>query len=254
MKTLKQMRRYSKYAVVGLGTGALMLAAFALAQNTGNVLVSPKSKNLASFSTTTAKQRLEAAEVRAKEAVQNLEKIRTQVQGEVKQVRAKVQEKIGEILNNQKQKSAEQIVSQLEHLNEVWTDHFADVLNHLDTVLQKIKTRADKAAANSLDVSGVNTAITTAETAISKARTAIETQAKKAYTVDLTAVQKDIATTTTAIGQNKLVTNLRAQFKTLRDQLMKDLFGLRDGLVKEARTTVQNAFQALSKVPDVNED
>ncbi len=149
---------------------------------------------------------------------------------------------------------AEQIVNQLERLNKVWTDHFTNVLNHLDTVLQKIKTRADKASANSQDVSGVNAAIQAAETTISNARSAVEAQAKKTYTVDLTAVNSGIATTTAATGQNQLVINLRAQFKVVRDQLMKDLFGLRDGLMKDSRLAVQNALQLLSKIPKVNEE
>lgn len=257
MKILKQIRRYSKYAGAGLGIGALMLATFAFSQNTSNTanpLISPKTKIPANFSTTTAKQRLEAAEVRAKEAVQNVEKIREQAKIKVQEAREKIQQKVTEISNKQKQKSADQIVNQLEHLNKVWTDHFTSVLNHLDTVLQKIKTRADKASANNQDVLEANTAIKAAETAISNARAAVEAQVKKTYTVDLTAVNSGIATTTTAIGQNQLVINLRAQFKKLRDQLMKDLFGLRDGLMKEARLAVQNSFQLLSKIPKVNEE
>ncbi len=257
MKISKQIGKYSKYAGVGLGIGALMLAVFAFAEDTGNnakPLISPKPKAFANFSTTTAKERLEAVKERASEAAGNLEKIRERAQGEVKQVREKLQEKMGEIRDKQKQKMAEQIVNQLERLNKVWTDHFTKVLNHLDTVLQKIKTRADKALANGQDVSAVNTAVQAAETAISKARSAIETQAKKTYIVNLTAINSGIATTTTAAGQNQLVINLRAQFKTLKDQLMKDLFGLRDGLMKEARTAVQNALQLLSKVPKVNEE
>lgn len=254
MKILKQIRRYSKYAGVSLGIGALMLATFAFAQNTGKSLISPKTKIPANFSTTTAKQRLEAAEQRAKEAVQNLEKIREQTQIKVQATHEKIQQKMAEIRDKQKQKLAEQVVNQLERLNKVWTDHFTNVLNHLDAVLQKIKTRVDKASANSQDVSAVNAAVVAAETAISNSRAAIEVQAKKTYTVDLTAVNSDIATTTTASGQNQLMINLRAQFKTLRDQLMKDLFGLRDGLMKDSRLAVQTSLQLLSKISKVNED
>lgn len=254
MKILKQIRRYSKYAGAGLGIGALMLATFAFSQNTGNLLISPKTKIPANFSTTTAKERMEAAQKRASEAVKNLEKIREQTKIKIQEAREKIQQKVTEIRDKQKQKLAEQIVNQLERLNKVWTDHFTNVLNHLDAVLQKIKTRADKTSANNQDVSVVNAAAQAAETAISNARSAIETQAKKTYTIDLTAVNSDIATTTTAIGQNQLIINLRAQFKTLRDQLKKDLFGLRDGLIKDARTAVQSTLQALNKIPKVNEE
>lgn len=170
------------------------------------------------------------------------------------EARERVQNKLMEIQDRQKQKLAAQIANQFDHINKVWTDHFTNVLNRLEAILEKIKNRADKAAANSQDASGVDAAIKNAETAILTARAAVETQAKKTYAVDLTAVNSGIATTTTAMGQNKLIINLRAQFKTLRDQLREDLFELRDGAIKDSRTAVQDALQALTKVPKVDEE
>ena len=254
MKMLKQIKRYLKYAGLGLGAGMLVLATFTFAQTANKPLTSPNPKIPANYSTTTAKERLEAAKVRANEAVKNLEKIREQAKVNVQEAREKVQKKVAEIRDEQKQKLAGQIVNQLEHLNKVWTDHFTNVLNRLDAVLQKIKTRADKASSNGQDVIAVNTAVQTAETAISNARGAVEAQAKKIYAVDTTTVNIGVASTTSATGQTQIIKNLKAQFKTVGDQLKKDLFVLRDGLIKDSRTAVQNALQALNKVPKVNED
>jgi hypothetical protein len=65
-------------------------------------------------------------------------------------------------------------------------------------------------------------------------------------------VSSGVATTTTTAGQNQLIINLRAQFKTLKDQLKKDLTSLRDGLMEDARSAAQKALEELSKVPNVD--
>lgn len=262
---MRKIKDIGKYAGITIGIGILLLSAFAFAKDSGKSLTLTANKKLETvgqrriqalqnLATSTIKQRLEDIQKKADEAKQNLEKIRDEAQAKMKQAKEKLEEKMNEIRDKQKQKMAQQIEKQFDHLNQVWTDHFTKVLNRFDAILEKIKTRADKAAANGQDVSGVDTLIKTAETTISNARTAVEAQAKKTYTVDLTVVNSGVATTTTPTGQDQLIKNLRAQFKTLRDQLMKDLFGLRDGVMKDSRNAVQDALQALSKVPKVDEE
>ena len=96
---------------------------------------------------------------------------------------------------------------------------------------------ATKAETSGKDVTAVKTAIQNAKAAIETARTAVETQAKKPY----------IATFSSETG-------LGAAFKAVREQLRRDLFGLRDGAMKSSREAVQNALQALKGVPKVDED
>ena len=55
------------------------------------------------------------------------------------------------------------------------------------------------------------------------------------------------------IQQEKIVQGLRTAFKKLHETLFKDLFALRDGPMKDARRALQNAHQALSKIPGVDE-
>jgi hypothetical protein len=261
------IKNIGKYAGLAAGIGVLLgSASFVLAQTQKSptpASVTTTNQNAASIeqrkiqalqniATTTVKKIIESAVKTSGEAMQNLEKIRVEAQEKIKQTVEKAQQKITEIRDEQKQQQALQIANQLDHLNQQWTEHFTQVLNRLEVILEKIKNRADKAAANANDVSAVDAAISAAETAISNARAAVETQAKKTYTVDLTAVSSGIATTTTTAGQNQLIINLRAQFKTLKDQLEKNLTSLRDGLMKDARTAVQKALEELIKVPNVD--
>jgi DNA repair exonuclease SbcCD ATPase subunit len=256
-----------KFAGIICGIAVLLVFIPALAQsNAGNTPPVPATKQklqeieqrriqaIKNFATTTAKQRLEAVEQKNTQAAEKIKALREQVQEKIKNVREKVQQKITEIRDKQKQRQTQQIIKQLEHLNQVWIDHLTKLLNHYDAVLEKIKTRTDKAAANGNDVSAADAAIQAAKTAILSGRTAVETQAKKTYMPDLTAVNSGVASSTTPTGQNQMIKNLRDQFKTLKEQLQKDLFDLRDGAIKNARTAVQNALQALSKVPKVDEE
>ena len=170
--------------------------------------------------------------------------IPSQSQDKLNQVKQAVVKKLGLIKDKVKQGAANKIVEQMDRLNKTWTDHFANVLDHLDAVLQKIKSRADKASANGQDMTAVTTAIQNAESKIAAAKTAVASQAKQTYAVDATKVS--------GASQGSLVSQLKAQFTILKDKIKQDLTGLRDGAMKDAKTAVQNALQALSQVPNVD--
>ncbi len=170
-----------------------------------------------------AKKRVEAARETAKEAV--------------KVKREELKKRLGEIKDERKKAAATRLDEQMNRLNERWTTHFTDVLDHLDDVLGKIQIRADKAVSLGKDVSAVKTAVDAAKVAIASARTAVETQAKKTYIATITSDAK-----------------LGEAFKSVRDQLHKDLTDLRDGPVKNARDAVQNAARSLGGVPKVDDE
>lgn len=191
------------------------------------------------------------AEERAQKANEHVQKVRDEAQGKVKEHREDLREKIGKIKDAKKQEAANKIANQMEHINQVWTNHFVNVLDRLDAVLQKIKSRTEKVATNGTDVSSANTAIAKAETAIATARTAVATQAQKTYVVDMSSLTQDISTTD---GQNMLVSDLRKKFKELRNQLFADLTALRDGAMKDARTAVADVLKTLSQLPHVDKE
>jgi len=163
------------------------------------------------------------------------------------QISLDLRKKINQINNPPQREMATKIALQLGRINQVSTDNSTNVLNKLNAVLQKIKSRRDKALVNGKDVSLINTAIQRAEIVISLARKAVLQQAKKTYVVDT----KDISTES---SQNVLVSKLRIQFHLVRDQLFDDINFLRFGVVNDARTTVQDVLRILSGIPDVDKE
>jgi len=175
---------------------------------------------------------------KAQEAAKNrLEVAREEVKKTVEARQTELKDKISKLRDEKKKQIATRLDEQMARLNVQWTDHFSNVLNRLLEILGKIELRTTKAETSGKDVTAVKTAIQNAKAAIETARTAVETQAKKTY----------IATFSSETG-------LGAAFKVVREQLRKDLFGLRDGAMKNSREAVQNALQALKSVPKVDED
>ena len=165
----------------------------------------------------TAKERLKAA--------------REETKKNIKTRQTEFKDKISKLRDEKKKQIAMRLDEQLARLNTQWTDHFDNVLNRLSEILSKVELRAEKAGVNGKDVSAVKTAIQNAKTAIETARTAVETQAKKTY-----------------IAAFESENELGAAFKSVKGQLQKDLFGLRDGAIKSSREAVNNALQALKSL------
>lgn len=177
--------------------------------------------------------------------------VREQVKDHLEEVKERVQEKVSQIKDKAKRAAAEKITVKFEHINEVWTNHFDNVLDKLEDALEKIKSRRDKALVNGEDVALVDAAIEEAEDSIDEARLAVNAQSQKTYVVDVLAV--DDATATESSQQN-LIKELKEQFTLLRNQLFSDLMGLRDGPMKNAKAKVHDALQALSQIPHVDEE
>src|SRR3990167_5757261 len=187
IKLIYMIKNVKKYTfVLGMSAVLLFSTAFVFAQDQNTRLEDLKR----------------AAQTRAQEAKQQVQQLREQAQDKAKQMREDSKQKINKIKDQKKRDAAVRIADQLNHINQVWTDHFANVLDKLDATLQKIKSRTEKASAAGRDVSTVNTAIQNAENAIASARTAVANQAQKTYTVDTTAITQ--ATSTTS-EQNNLV-------------------------------------------------
>lgn len=168
-------------------------------------------------------------------AVKQFEEVRKEAKAKVEAKRVEVKEKIQQLKDERKKAIALRVDEQLNRLNEQWTKHFSNVLNQLNDVLGKIELRAEKAKANGQDTTAVTAAIEKAKQTIATAKSAVEEQVKKSYIATIESEDK-----------------LKDAFKTQRDLLHKDLFGLRDGLMKDARKAVQDALQSLRIVPEVD--
>lgn len=170
-------------------------------------------------------------------AKKRIETVREEAKKAAETRRVELKDKISKLRDEKKKQIATRLDKQLAHLNAKWTDHFNNVLNRLSEILSKVELRANKAETNGKDITAVKTAITNAKTAIATARAAVEAQAKKTYITTFSSEKE-----------------LGAAFKAVREQLHKDLFGLRDGAMKSAREAVQSAHQALKGVPKVDDE
>lgn len=175
-----------------------------------------------------------------------------EVKERVEEKRAKAEERLSEIKDKKKQEMAQRFAKQIEELNKTWTDHFTQQLDRYDAVVKKIQDRAAIAAGTGKDVSATTAAVQSAKAAISTARAAVVAQAAKAYVLDAAAVATT-ASTTTQVGQEQLMKNLKNSFQELHKALFADLTALRDGQMTEVRKSVQSALQTLEKIPSVNE-
>ncbi len=143
--------------------------------------------------------------------------------------------RLQQIKDAQKRKIVEHIVGQLEALNKRLTDHYLNVLDKLSGVLNRIRSRADKVAADGFNVLNVQTAISDAERALNDARTAVITQAGKSYDP-------------TVLVEAKLKDNVKSVRQAVRDDLNTVL-----DAVKAARSAVQKAAVTLAQIPKVDE-
>ena len=193
---------------------------------------------------------MEAAKERAQNTAGQIKQLRQEGQERAKEIREAQKEKINRLKDQNKRQAADKIAGQLAHINQTWTDHFTRVLDHLDAILQKIRNRAEKASADGKDISTVTAAIQKAEDAIASARLAVAAQAQKTYVLSAGALAD---TATSAVDdQENLLRGLKDEFKRLRSALFRDLALLRDGPMRDARTSLFDALQALSQIPDVN--
>ena len=134
------------------------------------------------------------------------------------------------IRDEKKAQLLERVEDKVNQINERRTDHFLKVLERLREILAKIQSRADRAEANGKNVSGVDTAIASAESAIGAAETAVNTQADKMYELTI----NDESTARNDVG---------AALKKLQE----DLKATRD-VVNKARTAVFDALRALVRL------
>lgn len=154
---------------------------------------------------------------------------RSAVKSSIEAKRADLRQRLQTIRDEQKRKTVERIDAQMDALNERWTNHFSNVLDRLEGIVEKIEERMAQAETRGRDVSAVKAAISEAKSAIAASRTAVAAQAGKTYAI----------TVTTEDG-------LRTEVGKARKALHDDLAAARD-TVKSARDAVHGAATALAQ-------
>jgi len=225
----------------------------ALMKNQGATTTRATRDALKEKAQATREEAKEKMETQREEAKKRMEVAREEAKTRMETRREELKQRLSDIRDTQKQQRAERIAKQFDKLNQKWTDHFIKLLDRYDAITEKIQDRADIAEGAGKDIAATTAAIQSAKATINTARTAIIAQTAKTYTIDTSAITTTTATTTTN-GQDELMKSLRTAFQNVHKTIFKDLFALRDGVMKDARKSVQDALQTLKMIPRVDEN
>ena len=164
-----------------------------------------------------------------------LESQRQEMKAKIEARKNELKVKLQKITNERKQKIVERIYDRINALNERLSDHYFDVLDRLEKLLERVESRTAKAKANGKDVSEVEILISQAKDIIARAKEEVKNQAQKIYQIDIT---------------NEA--NLKLDVGKIRQKLHDDLKAV-EKLVKEAREAVRLAIVKLAQIPKVDE-
>lgn len=171
-----------------------------------------------------------------REEVRNaVETKRAEVKATVEQKRTELRDRLSAVRDERKKAVVERLYDNLNALNKRMVDLLFSKLEHIENILDRVRSRADKAEAHDLDVSSARDEIAAAQQAIERARAVLREQAGKSYTIEVTDE-----------------TTLRQKVQAVKEQLHADLAAARDA-VKAAMEAVRKAAVALAQIPRVNE-
>lgn len=174
-------------------------------------------------------------EQKQKEFRNNIEAKREQLKSQIETKRTELKTRLAKIKDENKKQIVERVYNQVNELNKRLTDHFLNVLEKLEKVLERISSRAAKAEVNGRDISVVKIVITEATNAIASTTIAIQNQAAKVYAPTINTEN-----------------TLKIDVGKIRQALHTDLVAVRE-TVKNVQEAVQKAAVALAQIPKVDE-
>lgn len=164
-----------------------------------------------------------------------IETKRTERQAAMQAHRDTLKAKLQAIKDERKKTAVERIDKNLADLNSRMTTHYANVLDQIDDVLNRVVSRTDTAQANGKDATMARTAIMNAQSVITAARTAVVAQVNKVYSMNIT-------------GDTTLKSDVGAARQALHDDLKKV-----NDTVKAARDAVRQAAMSLAQIKGIDE-
>lgn len=160
---------------------------------------------------------------------------RQELQSQIEAKRTELKNRLAKIKDENKKRIVEKVYNQVNELNKRMTDHFLNVLEKLEKVLERISSRAAKAETNGQDISAVKAAINEATDAINAAKTAVQNQAAKVYAPTINTEN-----------------TLKSDVGKIRQALHNDLMAVQK-TVKAAQEAVRKAATTLAQIPKVDE-
>ena len=197
-------------------------------------------RNTATSSRDVMQQKIEQArrDVQAgrEEFRRTMEAARADAKKKIEANRAALQQKLKNIKDERKRAAVDTIDRRFTEINADRLEHFSNVLDQIERVLQNVQSREAKAVANGKNVSVVTGDIVAVKTAIAAARAAIVTQSAKTYPL---MISKE--------------STLRTDVGKTRQALGADLKAVQDKVVA-ARDALRKAATDLAQIPGVDRD
>lgn len=159
-----------------------------------------------------------------------IQKTREELKNQILEYQSDLKEKLKIIKDETKKKIIEKVYGRINPLNEIITNHYLDVLNRLENLLERVKSKTAESKINGLDTKKVEEKINKAEGAIKKAREATIVQSQRVYKPpEITSEE-----------------NLRLKVREIRKQIHGDLKNVEE-LVRQARDAVREAARELAQ-------
>ncbi|HUD19031.1 MAG TPA: hypothetical protein VMR81_01110 [Patescibacteria group bacterium] len=179
-------------------------------------------------STTSGKPYVLRLGVLRKDLTMDIETIRKEASASMKPRLFAFQQKLTTITDHTKQYTVSDIQNRLTALNIKRTDTMTGQLNKMSDLLGRIASMGADLQSNGKDTSGLDAAITQAQSAVKTAQDAVVAQAGKQYVITITS-QTNLKSDVSAVEQT-----LASDFKTVY------------GLLTSARTSMSNAIRVLA--------
>ncbi len=157
------------------------------------------------------------------------------IEAKRKALSADFQSKLQVIRDEKRKQVVSNLNDKLGNREQKWCAHWSEVVDRLNDILGRVKTRRDKAKAAGKDVTSVNTAIAAADTAIASAKQIAAGQCAKTYAIQIT--------TDANLGQSVKATI--SQFETD----IKTVFAA----MNAARDAVRLAIQSLQGITGIDD-
>jgi len=146
-----------------------------------------------------------------------------------------LQRNLQKIKDDKKIERAKHIFDQFDIIKNKNIERLRILFTNLDSILQRVRTRAEKASAHGVDISNVFSLIDTAQQGIIDGRALVESEAGKTYSVSISSEE-----------------TIKSDFEKTRDELKNDIEKIQNNL-KSIHEMIKNAVEALAKIPNVNE-
>lgn len=161
--------------------------------------------------------------------------IKEEAKNKIEEIKTKFKESLSVIKDENKKKSAENIINSINDLNVKLTDQLLDKITQIENVLVGVESRIQKGEEKGLDMSKSKDLVSKAKESISSSKKAILAQSEKTYT---TTVTDEIT--------------LKSKIKGVRDTFKTDIKNVRETVVN-AHKAVKNVATNLAQTPKIND-